>query len=306
MCVPLCDANGKAFGVIQLDTQDRSKKFTQDDLKFLWGVANQAAIALDNARMHAEAVSRERLKRDLELAHRVQLSFLPAKLPQVPGYDFFAHYEPANEVGGDYYGFVPLLQNRLAVAVGDVAGKGVAAALLMAKLSSDTRFCLLTENDYGRAIARLNDLLHEFASPLDRFVTFAAAILDPTRHVVTLASAGHQSPLLARRGGGPPVEVVPNEVAGVPLGIMDGALFDTCQVTLQPGDTLVMFTDGLTDSLDVRGNQFSLEGVLRTIQEAGAVPPKVLGERLVKTVQQHAAGRSPFDDLTLVCLGRTT
>ncbi len=305
MCVPLCDANGRAFGVIQLDTQDRSKKFTQEDLKFLWGVASQAAIALENARMHAEAVSRERLKRDLELAHRVQLSFLPARLPQVQGYEFFAHYEPANEVGGDYYGFVPLLGNRLAIAVGDVAGKGVAAALLMAKLSSDTRFCLLTENDYGRAIGRLNDLLHEFASPLDRFVTFAAAVLDPARHVVTLASAGHQSPLLARRSGGPPVEVVPNEVAGVPLGIMDGAAFDTCQVTLQPGDTLVLFTDGVSDALDVRNTQFSLDRVLRTIEEAGPVPPKVLGERLVKAVQQHAAGRAPFDDLTLVCLGRT-
>ncbi len=305
MCVPLCGADGRAFGVIQLDTQDRSKKFTQDDLKVLWGVANQAAIALDNARMHAEAVSRERLKRDLELAHRVQLSFLPAKLPQVAGYEFHAHYEPANEVGGDYYGFVPLPQGRLAIAVGDVAGKGVSAALLMAKLSSDTRFCLLTENDYGRGLAKLNDLLHEFANPLDRFVTFAVAILDPTRHLVTLASAGHQSPLLYRRGNAAPTEAVPAEVAGLPLGIVEGATFDTCQVTLQPGDTLVMFTDGVSDALDVRGKQFTVEGVYRTIQEAGTTSPKALGERIVKAVGQHAAGRAPFDDLTLVCLGRT-
>jgi sigma-B regulation protein RsbU (phosphoserine phosphatase) len=305
MCVPLCDANGRAFGVIQLDTQDRSKKFTQEDLKFLCGVANQAAIALDNARMHAEAVARERLKRDLELAHRVQLSFLPAKLPQVPDYEFYAHYEPANEVGGDYYGFVPLPQGRLAITVGDVAGKGVAAALLMAKLSSDTRFCLLTENDYSRALSRLNDLLHEFATPLDRFVTFVAAILDPARHVVTLASAGHQSPLLHRRATGALVEAVPSEVAGVPLGIMDGATFDTCQVTLQPGDNLVLFTDGVTDALDVRGNQFAVQGVHRAIQDAGTTSPRGVGERIVKAVGQHAAGRPQFDDLTLVCLGRT-
>jgi sigma-B regulation protein RsbU (phosphoserine phosphatase) len=305
MCVPLCDANGRAFGVIQLDTQDRNKKFTQEDLRFLCGVANQAAIALDNARMHAEAVARERLKRDLELAHRVQLSFLPAKLPEVAGYEFYAHYEPANEVGGDYYGFVPLPQGRLAITVGDVAGKGVAAALLMAKLSSDTRFCLLTENDYGRALAKLNVLLYEFASPLDRFVTFAAAILDPARHTVTLASAGHQSPLLHRREAGTLVEAVPSQVAGVPLGIDLEVTFDTCQVTLQPGDTLVLFTDGVTDALDVRGNQFTVQGVNRAIAEAGAASPKGVGEHIVKAVQQHAAGRSPFDDLTLVCLGRT-
>ena len=149
MCVPLCTAEGKAFGVIQLDTQDRSKKFTQEDLKLLWGVANQAAIALENARLHEEAVTRERFRRDMELATRVQQSFLPSSLPQVPGYEFYAYYEPAQAVGGDYYGFIPLPQGRLAVAVGDVAGKGIAAALLMAKVSSDARFCFLAEANPG-------------------------------------------------------------------------------------------------------------------------------------------------------------
>jgi serine phosphatase RsbU (regulator of sigma subunit)/pSer/pThr/pTyr-binding forkhead associated (FHA) protein len=305
MCVPLCDANGRAFGVIQLDTQDRSKKFTQDDLKLLWGVANQAAIALDNARLHAEAVSRERLRRDLELAHRVQLSFLPPKLPQVAGYDFYAHYEPANEVGGDYYGFVPLSQGRLAVTVGDVAGKGVSAALLMAKLSSDARFSLLTEPDLGRATARLNDLLYEFTSPMDRFVTLAAAVLDPERHTVTLVNAGHLSPLIYRRGSGTLVEALAKDIAGVPLGIMGGVAFDTAQVLLQPGDSLVLYTDGVHDALDVREQQFTPKGVQRAVQDAGAATPRALGERIVKAVQQHAAGRPPYDDVTLVCLGRT-
>jgi serine phosphatase RsbU (regulator of sigma subunit) len=305
MCVPLCDANGKAFGVIQLDTQDRSKKFTQEDLKLLWGVANQAAIALDNARLHAEAVARERLRRDLELAHRVQLSFLPAKLPQVPGYDFYAHYEPANEVGGDYYGFVPMPNGRLAVTVGDVAGKGVSAALLMAKLSSDARFTLLTEPDLGRATAKLNDLLYEFASPLDRFVTLAGAILDPVHHTVTLVNAGHMSPLIYRRGSGTLVDAMAKDKAGVPLGIMEGFSFDTCQAALQAGDSLLMFSDGVLDALDVRENQFTMKGVLRSISDAGAAGPRVLGERIVKAVQQHSTNRSPHDDITLVCLGRT-
>jgi serine phosphatase RsbU (regulator of sigma subunit)/pSer/pThr/pTyr-binding forkhead associated (FHA) protein len=305
MCVPLCDANGKAFGVIQLDTQDRTKKFTQDDLKLLWGVANQAAIALDNARMHAEAVSRERLRRDLELAHRVQLSFLPAKLPQVAGYEFYAHYEPANEVGGDYYGFVPLTDGRLAFAVGDVAGKGVSAALLMAKLSSDSRLSLLTEPDLGRAVAKLNGLLYEFTSPLDRFVTLTAAVLDPARHVVTLVCAGHPSPLLHRRGGGTPADAVPRDVSGRALGFLEDETFETCEVALAPGECLVLFTDGLTDAQDVRQQPFSHDGVLRVVREHGALGARGLGERLIKAVQQHAAGQPPFDDLTLVCLGRT-
>jgi serine phosphatase RsbU (regulator of sigma subunit) len=306
MCVPLCDANGKAFGVIQLDTQDRSKKFTQEDLKLLWGVANQAAIALDNARLHSEAVTRERLRRDLELAHRVQMSFLPPTLPQVAGYEFYAHYEPANEVGGDYYGFVPMPQDRLAVTVGDVAGKGVSAALLMAKLSSDARFTLLTEPDLGGAVGRLNDLLYEFTSPMDRFVTFAGALLEPAQHKVTLVNAGHLCPLLYRKGSGTLVDAMPKDKSGVPLGIMEGFSFDTGEVTLEPGDSLLMFSDGVPDALDKRETPFNMQGVQKAVHEAGTVGPRVLGERIVKAVQNHAAGRSPHDDITLVCLGRTS
>jgi hypothetical protein len=132
MCVPLCNAEGKAFGVIQLDTQDRSKKFTQDDLELLWGVANQASIALENARLLEEAVHQEKRNRDLELAHQVQLSFLPRSLPELAGYSFGAHYQPALDVAGDYYDFTPLPDGRLAAVVGVAAGNGVPAAFMMA------------------------------------------------------------------------------------------------------------------------------------------------------------------------------
>src|SRR5262249_15893091 len=145
MCAPLWTSDGKAFGVIQLDTQDRAKKFAHEDLELLRGVAGQASIALENAKLHEDQVAQARLKRDLELARQVQNSFLPRNPPELAGYEFFAYYEAAQAVGGDYYGFIPLGGNRVAVAVGDVAGKGVPAALLMAKLSSEARFCLLTE-----------------------------------------------------------------------------------------------------------------------------------------------------------------
>jgi serine phosphatase RsbU (regulator of sigma subunit)/pSer/pThr/pTyr-binding forkhead associated (FHA) protein len=305
MCAPLCDAKGKAFGVIQLDTQDRSKKFTQDDLKLLCGVANQASIALENARLLEEAVKEERLRRDLKLAREVQLSFLPSSLPQAPGYEFGAHYEAAQQVGGDYYGFIPLPEGRLAVAVGDVAGKGVAASLMMAKLSSDTRFSLLTEPDPARAVAKLNDLIYEIASKADRFVTFALVLLDPLRHLVTLVSAGHPSPLLYRAGSPGLSDAMPKEVPGVPLGIMDGATFDSCMLTLQPGDSLILFTDGITESMDVKGREFRPQGIENALKGAGSVSARVLVDNLVRSVKQHAAGRDPHDDITVVALGRT-
>jgi phosphoserine phosphatase RsbU/P len=305
MCAPLCRADGKAFGVIQLDTQDRSKKFTEDDLKLLCGVANQAAIALENARLLEEAVVQERLRRDLQLAHQVQLSFLPRAFPSVPGYEFFGHYEAALQVGGDYYGFVPLPGGRLAVAVGDVAGKGVAASLLSAKLSSEARFCLLTEPDLPAAIARLNDLLSEFLVQADRFVTLAAVVLDPSSHAVTLVSAGHPSPVIYRPGQ-PLEDAMPRSASGVPLGIMDGVTFEARQAVLRPGESLILFTDGVTDAMDVAGKEFGrAKGMEEAVKGAGPAGPRALVDRIVRAVKLHATGRDPFDDITLVALTRT-
>jgi serine phosphatase RsbU (regulator of sigma subunit)/pSer/pThr/pTyr-binding forkhead associated (FHA) protein len=305
MCVPLCAADGKAFGVIQLDTQDRGKKFTQEDLKLLCCVANQAAVAMENAKLHADALARERLNRDLELAHQVQLSFLPRTLPVVPGYEFGRHYEAALEVGGDYYGFIPLHDGRLAVALGDVAGKGVPAALLMAKLSSDTRYCLSTEPDPARAVHMLNDLLHEFTSPMDRFVTLALAVIDPARHRVTLVNAGHLSPLLYRSGATALEEAVPRDATGLPLGVLGGCEYELTQVALNPGDSLVLFTDGVTDATDVRDVRFGMAGIERSLLQGGPAGPKPLVDRLVRAVHLHATNQSQQDDITLVALGRT-
>jgi serine phosphatase RsbU (regulator of sigma subunit)/pSer/pThr/pTyr-binding forkhead associated (FHA) protein len=305
MCAPLCTAEGQAFGVIQLDTQDRSKKFSQEDLNLLVCVANQASVALENARFHEEQVARERLKRDLELAYQVQLSFLPQQLPEVPGYEFFAHYEPALQVGGDYYGFVPLGGSRLAITVGDVAGKGIPAALLMAKLSSDTRFCLLTHPDPAKAVTALNDLLYPYTSPMDRFVTLATAVLDTETHTITLISGGHPSPLLYHKAEGVLMDAMPRDVPGVPLGMLEGYEYGACQVMLKPGDSLLFFSDGVPDAIDVNNAPFGAEGVQLTVRGGGPLSAKPLGERLIKAVKQHAAGRNQQDDITLVCVSRT-
>src|SRR5947209_11971141 len=148
-------------------------------------------IELEEYSRHLE-LARARLKLDLELAREVQRGFLPLRLPEVPGYEFFAHYESAYEVGGDYYDFILLPGRRVAVLLGDVAGKGVVAALLMAKLIADARFCMLTEPGPAAAVTRLNSLMNKFTMT-DRFVTLAVTVLDPERHTATLVNAGHPS-----------------------------------------------------------------------------------------------------------------
>ena len=147
MCTPLWTPDGQALGAIQLDTPGDSRKFTPDDLRLLLGVASQASIALSNARLHRETLAFQRRARDLEVAQQVQRALLPHAMPVVPGYDFFAYYESAQEVGGDYYDFIPLPHGRLAAVLGDVAGKGVAAALVMAKFSVEARVALERDAD---------------------------------------------------------------------------------------------------------------------------------------------------------------
>ena len=302
MCAPLWSQDGRPWGVIQLDSDGSKKKFSPDDLKLLLGVASQASIALSNARLHRDLLIHQARVRDLELAQQVQRALLPQRLPDISGYDFYAYYESAQEVGGDYYDFIPLPQQRLAVLLGDVAGKGVAAALVMVKFSVEVRARLLTEPELAAAVTQLNALMNQ-SSLSDRFVTLIAAVLDPASHTVTLVNAGHPSPLLFRRAGGAVEEVVPAAVAGPPVGIGVGHVYRCCQVPLQPGDGLILFSDGVTDAMNPLGRRFRANGV-RTVLQGGHKSARETGERLIQTVKQHAAGCRQNDDITLVCFGR--
>ena len=302
MVAPLWTADGRSVGVIQLDTQQPGRKFNSDDLNLLLGVASQASIAVENARLHKEQLSRERYQAQMELARQVQRGFLPEKPPLVPGYSFYQFYESAYEVGGDYYDFIPLPGGRLAMMLGDVAGKGVAAALLMAKLSADARFCALTENDPAAVVGKLNQLLHE-TGQADRFVTLVAAFLHCQNHVVTLINAGHPAPLLYCHATGEVVPAMGTSLNGLPLGVVEDYTYTAHTVALAPGDCLMAFTDGVTEAMDQANKQLQMKGVYAALQE-GPYTPQGFGERLVKAVRLHASGHSQSDDITLVCLGR--
>ena len=152
MCAPLIDRDGDSLGVIQLDTLDPRNRFEQDDLDVLVSVACQAAFAVENAQLHEAAMREQAIKRELAVAHEVQRGFLPSARRAIPEYEFFEFYEPANQLGGDYYDYVELPGGRLAVVVADVSGKGISASLLMAKLSAETRYCLASEPSPAAAV----------------------------------------------------------------------------------------------------------------------------------------------------------
>jgi serine phosphatase RsbU (regulator of sigma subunit)/pSer/pThr/pTyr-binding forkhead associated (FHA) protein len=304
MCTPFFKADGRPFGAIQLDTRDQSRRFTTHDLKLLVGLANQASLALGNALVYQEMQKREQVERDLELAGQVQRSILPEQAPQLPGYQFFTHYHAALEVGGDYYDFIPLPQDRLAITLGDVAGKSVPAAILMAKLSSDVRSCLLTEKEPAAAISRLNQMLYPHLAQTDRWVTLTAALLDAGRHAVTLVNAGHCLPLLYRRASNSWSDAMPTDLSGVPLGVVETPVYTACQVELNPGDTLLFFTDGVPDAMNFEQQQFKLQGIHEALVGGGPYTAESAGQRLVRALGDFSAGYSQYDDITIVCFGR--
>ena len=188
MCAPLINSDDSVLGVLQIDTFDQRHGFKLADLEVLASVASQAAIAIDNAQLHDQALQQRAHERELELANEVQKSFLPQSRPQVPGYQFCDFYRPAHQIGGDFYDYVLLPDGRVAVIVADVVGHGVAAALLMAKLSAESRFCLATEQVPSRVVSKLNAKL--CADEIDdRFVTLILIVLNPICHEVIIVNA---------------------------------------------------------------------------------------------------------------------
>jgi serine phosphatase RsbU (regulator of sigma subunit)/pSer/pThr/pTyr-binding forkhead associated (FHA) protein len=292
MCVPMVSPTGDVVGVIQIDTVDSTGIFGQEDLDVLLSASMQAARAIELARLHEEL-------RDLEAANRIQHSFLPDGPPHAPGLAFYDHYSPARQVGGDYYDYIPLPGNRLAVTLGDVAGKGIAAALQMARLSAAARFCLATTPSVPDAVWKLNrDLARTFGD--DRFASFLVAVIDLAQFGVTLVNAGHIPPLRCRPGKAP--EPIGEENAGLPLAGIDWT-YKATTLTLEPGEAFIFYTDGVSEARNPEGELYGpdrLHTVVR--QNAGSV--EAMGSAILADVKRFAAGRPPCDDLTLVCFGR--
>lgn len=308
MCVPLVSPDGKALGAIQMDTQDRAKKFKEDDLSLLTIVANLAAVAVEKAKLHQAMLTQEKERKEIELARAVQLGFLPQSFPEVPEYEFFSHYSPAQSIGGDYYDYIHLPGGTLGVVLGDVAGKGVPAALLVAKLSSEVRYCLLSEQNRARAVQLLNDQMIRGGLG-DRFVTLAATVLDPKSHSLTVINAGHMSPRKYCAATGELSDVISTDATGLPLGIMPEFEYECVSFRLEPGDIITIFTDGVTDAMSPTGELFGIEGVDKCLtggDDATGTPltPKRAGEKIISAVRRHANGRPQNDDIALIVFGR--
>jgi serine phosphatase RsbU (regulator of sigma subunit) len=229
----------------------------------------------------------------------VQRGLLPSEPPSIPGYHFFDFYEPANQVGGDYYDYIDL-GDRLAVVLGDVSGKGVSAALLMAKLSGEVRYCLASERTPAGALNRINASFCRSGWD-DRFVTFVLAVLDLKTHEVTVVNAGHMPPLVRHAGG--QVMTIGSAEAGLPLGVDADHEYQQCSRSLAPGDFITIFTDGISEAMNSANELYGLE---RLREQVGAKTASVegLGRHILDDVKRFVGGRKQSDDMCLTCFGR--
>ena len=298
MCVPLI-AHEEFLGLIQVDTIRADARFTTDDLELLTGIGNQMAFAIANAKMHERLLKRQRQERDLLLARQVQHSFLPEHTPEHEGLQFCASYRSAQEVGGDFYDFIYQTEDRLAIGVGDVSGKGVPAALLMARMSADMRIFAMSELEPAGVLAKLNRRLAS-GRARDVFVTMLFLSLDLRTHKVLIGNAAHPPPVLRRATPGDVTEL--RQASGFPLGVVPDAEFEQQEFQLQPGDSIFLFTDGVTEAMAAEHQLYGSKRVLAAVGEGPSVP-QLLMEQLLQDIRLHVGDTPQSDDLTLVCFG---
>jgi serine phosphatase RsbU (regulator of sigma subunit) len=300
ICAPVL-AREKVIGVIHLDTSDTTRPLMPDDLTAVLGIASQAGLAIANARTHSKLVSQELVRQDLALAQKIQVRFLPESTPVITGWDFWHEYEAAFEVGGDYFGYAMLDDGRPLVVVGDVSGKGVSCALYMARLSSDVRYEAAVATDPFVVVRRVNEALTRDIEE-GMFVTLIAVAIDTETGELEIINAGHSAPLVRQADGG----IVELEVPqNMPLGVDPDLHFERYKCILDPGETVVLFTDGVTEAMNSRKEEFGKERLHASMTNAAGNATAV-GEQVEADVRAFLEELPQNDDLTLVCFSRSS
>ncbi len=300
MCVPMLGLGGEVIGVINLDTQNPLQQFKSDDLELLMAVAGEAALKFENARLLESHLAKLRQDNEMEIARKVQRALLPENLPQVPGYQFFASYESAQAVGGDYYDAFMLPDDKICLSFGDVAGKGVPGALIMSRISSCVQNTMAFVHEVGQAIEAINN--HMCSSMVEgRFVTYILVIIDLKTHQMSLANAGHMSPLIRKPDGR--VDQLPEDAVGLPVGIVEGFPYQVVTRPIEPGETVVIITDGVDEAMNPAGDLYTKERVVEFVKHASPNAEE-LGKALLADVRKHASGRPQNDDITIMTFSR--
>jgi len=286
-------------GVLAAHNKKHGELFSEDDQRLLAIIAAQSAQVIENARLNDQEKQLLKIQEELRLAAKIQTDLLPTAAPSLPGYDIAGKSIPAQTVGGDYFDFITIDDHRLALCLGDVSGKGLPAALLMANLQATLRSQALASPSVKECVGRANALLFQSTSA-EKFVTLFYGVLDSQRHVINFCNAGHNPPFVFLSGA-PPIRLTRG---GIVLSALEHFPFEQQETDLAPGDLLVIYSDGITETMNPQGEQFGeerLEDVIRCHREESAAEAI---ENTIQDVKSFAAGANQADDITLVLVKR--
>ncbi len=298
MCVPLWN-NSEIIGIIYSDRIAIVEQFTDEDLKLLTLLSNLAAVKIENAKLIEQSIEKEKMEKELALAAKIQEDFLPKESPKLKSFEIAGSNVPCYQVGGDYYDFIPIDDNRLGIVIADVSGKGVSASLLMASLRAALQSELFPKYKIEEMAAKLNDFVHRSSSP-NSFITFFFCELDKKKGELSYINAGHNPPIVIDMKG----KVYRMESCGLCLGMFPSVDYGVQKLTLNPGDTAVLFTDGITESRNKDNKEFNEDRLIKLLQKNTKLSAQKLMEKVNQEVEKFTTGAERMDDMTLVIVKR--
>jgi serine phosphatase RsbU (regulator of sigma subunit) len=289
----------EVLGVLDVQST-QPNDFSAEDEFILVALADAVALAIDNARLYASAIEQQRLSTELQVAREIQIGFLPEQLPQHPGYEFAARWEPAREIGGDFYDFIPLQNERLGLVIADVADKGIPAALYMALSRTTMRLVAASDPSPATALQRVNTAILE-TTYSDLFVTMFYIILDPVAHLVRYASGGHGLALLVREH-----EIISLRSKGMALGILPQIRIEEQWRQLEPNDVIILYTDGVTDAVNEKMEDYGRERFYARIRALWGCSAAEMAAGIHEDVRAWKGAAPRYDDFTLVVIRRVS
>jgi len=298
LCVPLM-VKSELRGVITSYNKKGDAGFTQEDQRLLAIIAGQSAQIIENARLYEEEKAFLSMKEQVRLAYQIQIDLLPKSQPDVAGYDIAARSIPAQMVGGDYFDFINVENGSLAICLGDVSGKGLPASLLMANLQATLRGQTLVSAPANESVLRSNKLIFQSTDP-EKFATLFYGVLDTNTHELSYCNAGHEIPFVFR-GDGDPARL---ETGGMALGVMDEFPYQADTVSLNKGDLLVVYSDGIPDATNEFDHPFGEDKLISLIRQLRDRPVVSIIDGIIDAVKDHEGKTEQLDDLTLVVVKR--
>jgi len=299
LAVPLAVSTTEVFGIIYADSPTHETTFTEEHLNILTTLASVASIRVENARLLEERFERERMEHELELATEIQQSFQPSAPPLMDNYEFQGISFSCYEIGGDYYDFINLPDGKMLIALGDVSGKGTGAALLMSSLHAAIHGQVAAKSSLAETVDAVNQYLAA-NTPSNRFVTLFITELDPATGMLKYINAGHNPPLVGRSDG----TVTQLESGGFPLGILPMAQFEVGETELKPGESLVIYSDGVSEANNLKGEEFGMERLIDVVSKNLRASAAGLRDKVESELSAFTKTAPANDDITLVIVKR--